>query len=129
IDLDQFQRWYEQAGTPVLEVGERFEGGVLELTVSQRCPPTPGQPVKAPFHVPVLLGLLDADGNDLDPDTLEIDASDPVESRRTASGRSLLLHLRSPQAKLTVRGLSARPRVSFLRSFSAPVRVEYPRPT
>ncbi|HEX7036916.1 MAG TPA: aminopeptidase N [Pseudomonadales bacterium] len=128
IDLDQFQRWYEQAGTPVLEVAERFDGGVLELTVTQRCPPTPGQPVKAPFHVPVLLGLLDAQGNDLDPDTLEVDASDPVESRRTPSGQSLLLHLRSAQAKLTVRGSAERPRVSFLRGFSAPVRVDYPRP-
>src|SRR5690606_8449040 len=77
IDLGQFQRWYEQAGTPVLEVAESFSGGALELTVTQRCPPTPGQPEKAPFHIPVLLGLLGEDGAELDPGVLEVEASDP----------------------------------------------------
>ncbi len=127
LDLAQFQRWYRQAGTPVLDVVESFADGTLSLTVSQRCPPTPGQSDKAPFHVPVLLGLLDGDGRDLPLQALGVEATDAVEPRSTAGGHSLLLHLRSPRATVTVRGLAGRPRVSFLRGFSAPVRVAFPR--
>jgi aminopeptidase N len=129
IDLEQFQRWYHQAGTPVLTVAEGFADGELSLTVQQSCPPTPGQPEKAPFHVPVLLGLLDADGRDLAGPDLDVSATDPVELRPAsgAGSSSLLLHLRSAAATVTVRGLTERPRVSFLRGFSAPVRVRYPR--
>jgi aminopeptidase N len=65
LDLDQFQRWYDQAGTPVLTVSEDFADGELTLSITQHCPPTPGQPHKAPFHMPVLFGLIDADGGDL----------------------------------------------------------------
>jgi aminopeptidase N len=126
LDLAQFQRWYDQAGTPVLTVEETFADGCLELRIAQSCPATPGQPVKAPFHIPVLLGLLDADGRELTGAALEAAATDPLE-RRTDDG-CLLLHLRSAEATLTVRSLEAKPRVSLLRGFSAPVRVVYPRP-
>jgi aminopeptidase N len=128
LDLGQFQRWYDQAGTPLLSVEESFSDGTLTLAVSQSCPPTPGQPDKSPFHLPVLLGLLDPQGRDI-AGAVDPDASDALELRRGAGGAdSLLLQLRSPRATVTFRGLTARPRVSFLRGFSAPVRVEYPRP-
>ena len=44
-DLTQFRRWYEQAGTPVIDVEKVFDSarGRLELTFTQRNPPTPGQ--------------------------------------------------------------------------------------
>jgi aminopeptidase N len=125
LDLTQFQRWYDQAGTPLLTVEETFADGRFELRIRQSCPATPGQPVKAPFHIPVLFGLLDADGRELCGPTLQVEASDPLELR--AGESSLLLHLRSAAATVTVRGLDAKPRVSLLRGFSAPVRVAYPR--
>ena len=40
----------------------------------QSCPPTPGQPMKEPFVIPVDLGLLGADGREL-PLQLEGEAS------------------------------------------------------
>lgn len=43
IDLNQFRRWYEQAGTPNLRVEERYENATLTLSIEQSCPPTPGQ--------------------------------------------------------------------------------------
>jgi len=63
-DLGQFRRWYEQAGTPVLHVSDHFdaEKGVYTLNVEQSCPATPGQPHKAPFHIPLRMGLLDGAG-------------------------------------------------------------------
>ena len=41
------------------------------VTIKQSCPPTPGQPVKKPFHIPVAVGLLGKDGKEL---ILKVDA-------------------------------------------------------
>ena len=125
VDLGQFRRWYEQAGTPLLRVVERFQGDRLTLQITQSCPPTPGQSEKPPLHVPVAIGLLDAQGADLVAAGLQVHSAARVEVRPESS--SLLLHVTEPETALTVSGLSARPQVSFLRGFSAPVRVDFPR--
>jgi aminopeptidase N len=44
IDLAQFRRWYDIAGTPVLDVKSSFAGDTLTLTVKQSMNP--------PFHIP-----------------------------------------------------------------------------
>ena len=45
VDLTQFRRWYDQAGTPVLEVTDQYDAAKREYAVTfrQSCPPTPGQ--------------------------------------------------------------------------------------
>lgn len=123
-DLAQFQRWYDQAGTPVLSVSAEYHDGTLRLRFAQSCPPTPGQAKKAPFHVPVAFGLLDRDGTSLVSATLALSATQEVERR----GDSLLLHLRDSEAVVEIHGLDAEPEVSMLRGFSAPVKVEFERP-
>ena len=76
-----------------------------------------------------LLGLIGADGTELTGPELAVDCDDAVVFRPGADATpdSLLLHLRSRAVTLRVTGLEDRPRVSFLRGFSAPVRVNYPR--
>ena len=61
-DLTQFRRWYEQTGTPVLEVSDAYDAEAQRytLTVRQSCPATPG--TERPLHIPLSFGLLDADG-------------------------------------------------------------------
>jgi aminopeptidase N len=44
IDLSQFRRWYDVAGTPELEVEGSFSGNTFTLTVKQSMNP--------PFHIP-----------------------------------------------------------------------------
>jgi len=44
VDLSQFRRWYDVAGTPVLDVKGEFEGGRFTLKVKQSMQP--------PFHIP-----------------------------------------------------------------------------
>jgi aminopeptidase N len=63
-DLTQFRRWYSQAGTPVLDINGEYsaEDKSYRLKVTQRCPATPGQNQKQPFHIPLRLGLLDSKG-------------------------------------------------------------------
>jgi aminopeptidase N len=127
LDLTQFRLWYEQAGTPVLEVDTDWRDGRFTVRFAQTCPPTPGQPLKAPMHLPVMVGLLDADGRELAGPGLVHACTDPVEIRRHGDSPSLLVHVRSAACELTVDGLTDAPTLSVLRGFSAPVRLDYPR--
>jgi len=108
IDLKQFMLWYEQAGTPVLDVTSRYDEKRREyrLRVRQTCPPTPGQPKKAPMHIPFAIGLLDAKGRDL------------IGTK--------VLSLRKAKEEFVFKNIAARPVPSLLRDFSAPVRLNYP---
>jgi len=47
---------------------EEWDGAAFTLTLRQSTPPTPGQPDKAPFVIPVAVGLLGPDGADLLPE-------------------------------------------------------------
>ena len=119
-DLAQFRRWYSQAGTPVVSVQSAYADGTLTLTFEQQVPPTPGQPSKAPMHIPFVLGLLDEAGRDLLPGALSITGAEVTARPAEAS---VLLHLREAEHTVTVGGLSGRPALSLLRDFSAPVKL------
>ena len=118
-DLGQFMHWYDQAGTPVLTVTDDWsaETGVYTLTVTQSCPPTPGQTEKEPFHIPLVMGLLDREGNEL-----------PLQPAGEAGsgGGSRVLELRQKTESFSFPGLKSRPVPSLLRNFCAPVKLEYP---
>ena len=125
VQLDQFARWYQQAGTPQLTVQSAFADDTLTLTISQHTPPTPGQDDKPPLHIPLLLGLLDAAGRELVGPQLDVRTAAATELRADSS--SLLVHLVQRETTLQVAGLAEEPAVSLLRGFSAPVRVDFPR--
>jgi len=110
VDLTQFRLWYSQSGTPLLSVSEHFDREKEEysLTVSQSCPPTPGQPEKKPFHLPIRVGFLDGRGRAI----------------RITEEESLLLELREREETYVFAGINEKPVLSFLRDFSAPVRVK-----
>jgi len=115
-DLKQFQLWYSQAGTPALDIVGRYDAasGSYELTVAQACPPTPGQPAKQPMHIPLKLGLLDAQGRDI-PLRLEGEAgvlADGVLSLKAAKQTFRFVGLPEPRA------------LSLNRGFSAPVNIK-----
>ncbi|MFP4602864.1 MAG: aminopeptidase N, partial [Halochromatium sp.] len=123
VDLTQFKRWYSQAGTPQLDCADQFDAatGTYRLEVRQHTPPTPGQPEKQPLHIPLALGLLDAQGQDL-PLRLQGETKAPAPGTR-------VLELRQPVETFVFtgfEGLGAPPVPSLLRGFSAPVHVSYP---
>jgi len=117
-DLSQFRRWYGQAGTPVLDITGAYHAaeGEYRLKVRQSCPPTPGQPVKEPFLIPLAIGLFDADGNDL---PLQL-AGEP-----TAAGGTRVLRVDAAEQEFRFVNVPAKPLPSLLRGFSAPVRVNF----
>jgi aminopeptidase N len=115
-DLGQFERWYSQAGTPVVRAATRYDAAAqaYELTLTQSCPPTPGQERKLPFHIPVAVGLLGADGRDM---ALTLDGKD--------LGTTAVLELTQTTQTFRFTGVKAEPTPSILRDFSAPVVLEY----
>lgn len=123
IDLTQFQRWYAQAGTPVVSVEAREDGNELVLQFSQSCPATPGQPVKEAFHIPMLMGMLDARGNALAWNKLILSGDAHTEVREG----DLLVHLDKPTHTLRIKGAGTGAVPSLLRGFSSPIRLEMAR--
>lgn len=120
-DLTQFRRWYDQAGTPQIDVTTHFDKAreIYRIRLSQNCPPTPGQPKKKALHVPVGVGLLNPFGEEL-PLQLAGESSPPDISTR-------ILELTEPTQEFEFTGISAEPIASLLRNFSAPVKLHYPR--
>ncbi|MBO9466093.1 aminopeptidase N [Tropicibacter sp. R15_0] len=100
-DLAQFKRWYSQAGTPFVEVSEAWEDGTFTLTLKQHTPPSPGQESKEPFVIPVAVGLLGPNGDEV------------LETQ--------ILELTEAEQSFAFEGLAARPVASVNRGFSAPV--------
>ncbi|MEM7732302.1 MAG: aminopeptidase N [Pseudomonadota bacterium] len=100
-DLSQFKRWYEDAGTPRLAVSEVYEGDRFTLTFEQTTPPTPGQTDKPPRVIPIAVGLIGPDGDEV-ADTTVLEMTDAQQS----------FHFD---------GHAQRPVPSILRGFSAPV--------
>ena len=118
VDLTRFKRWYDQAGTPSVEITDAYDPAAKRytLTVRQSCAPTPGQPVKAPFHIPLALGLVGAHGSDI---PLQLDG----ESAAQATTR--VLSLTEPEQRFAFINVPSRPVPSLARNFSAPVIVKY----
>ena len=102
VDLNQFKRWYCQAGTPTVSVDMSFDQGRLTLACRQSCRPTAETAKKLPFHIPIVMALFDTEGQPI-----------PVENP--------LLELREENQTFHFDGLSAQPLVSLLRDFSAPI--------
>ena len=118
--LEPFKRWYAQSGTPRVHARLAWDAGAgtCTLTLAQSCPATPGQPQKAPFVIPVRLGLLARDGRALPLRLADDDGAAPQE-------RLLVLDAAEQSWNFTgLHGLDAAPVPSLLRGFSAPVVLE-----
>jgi aminopeptidase N len=118
VDLSQFKRWYDQAGTPVIETSSAYDAQAQQytLTVKQSCPPTPGQPEKQPFHIPFAVGLVGQDGEEL---------ALRLEGEAQAHGTARVLSLRALEERFVFVDVPTRPVPSLLRGFSAPVNLKY----
>jgi len=118
-NLDQFVRWYSQAGTPTVTVRGEYDAATKQYTlhIEQSCPPTPGQTEKLPFHIPFALGLVGADGHDL-----------PLKlaGEATATEGTRVLSITEASQTLTFVEVMEEPVPSLLRGFSAPVKLVYP---
>jgi aminopeptidase N len=121
-DLTQFKNWYSQAGTPVLAADGKYDAGAgtFALRVRQSCPPTPGQQVKKPFHIPLKLALLGDAG------ALRLQLAGQPVNAESDDNTQIVLDITQPEQTFVFENLPEAPVPSLLRGFSAPVRLQYP---
>ncbi len=114
IDLSQFDAWYNQAGTPRVQVKSKYlpEQKKFVLTLKQHCDMThyeelnsPDLKVKALFYIPLKTGLLNNKGQKIAEQTLA---------------------LTDYEQCFEFNEIEEEPVLSILRDFSAPVILEYP---
>ena len=110
IDLTQFRRWYEQAGTPRIKarIGTDAATGERTLHLTQTVPPTPGQPDKQPMLIPLRFKAYDLDGG------------------HGEEAEQLVLLDRAEMA-VPLGRYRSRPMLSINRGFSAPVIIDFTR--
>ena len=106
LNLKQFRNWYSQAGTPEVHAHWNHNPATSELTLTlkQRCKPTPGQVTKLAFHIPVRIGFVGPQGENI-----------PL--------RNEVLNFTEFEQTFIFSGIPENTVPSLLRGFSAPVQL------
>ncbi|MCF6283454.1 MAG: aminopeptidase N [Candidatus Polarisedimenticolaceae bacterium] len=105
-DLAQFKRWYDYAGTPELAISSEYDAAqkCFSLKIIQSCPDTAEKRDKPAYHMPLAIGLIDPDGNEI---------------------ANQMLELTERESHFSFNGIEQKPVPSLLRGFTAPVKVSY----
>ena len=115
VDFEQFKRWYNQAGTPVVEITRHYSPETKNLTLHfhQKLPKTAADTPRKPLVIPVKLGLVGANG-----------AAVPIETEDMPDGQGpddMTFVMDDADAYLTLKNVPAEAVPSYFRGFSAPV--------
>jgi aminopeptidase N len=103
INLEQFQLWYHQSGTPRLVVEEQFEDGRYSLKLTQKIPDAVDGSKQLPMYYPLKIALMHQDG------------SQALEE---------MLIISNEEELFSFEGFLEKPVLSINRDFSAPIIVE-----
>lgn len=113
ISLTQFKRWYKSAGTPVVDVESHFDEVAKTYTLNFK------QSCAEPFLIPIELGLLGKNGNDLE---IVVDENLSSKAESFSGG---IFQLTEKEQTLVFKGIESEPVPSLLRDFSAPIKLNY----
>ena len=119
VDLGQFRLWYDQAGTPDLDISISHDTATSSCIMDIEQSTAPGHPPGKPLHIPLRLALLDENGSELDLE-LEGDTLPDLDGD--------ILHIREAKTRINFSNISTPPVASLLRNFSAPVKLHIDRP-
>lgn len=112
VDLTQFQLWYSQAGTPIVDVTENYntQNKTYTLKLKQHCDLSVTEKNngfnKKPFHIPIRVGLLLKDGTAL---------------KQT----EMICHLKDSEQTWSFENIPSEPVLSINRDFSAPIKLNW----
>lgn len=106
IDLKQFKVWYDQNGTPRLDIHSQYDENKKEFSFTIKQSATLNNDQFNALHIPFRYGLLDSDGKEIE----------------LADGG--MIQLKKPEETFVVKSETA-PTPSWNRGFSAPVVVNY----
>jgi aminopeptidase N len=112
VDLSQFQRWYEQSGTPKISIRREFDAAqkTLTLVILQDAGYTRGEP-NLPFHLPMRLSLFSQRGNQQG-EALALEEKGSTE---------LTIDIKQSEQRISFNNIDSLPVVSAFRQFSAPI--------
>jgi aminopeptidase N len=110
LDLSQLERWYSQAGTPVVHARGVWDesAGSYNLTLSQSQRVFPDEAKPRPLPIPIRVGLVGTEGNDI-------------------AGTVRTLELVESEQVFGFENVTERPIPSIARGFSAPIKLEMER--
>ncbi len=108
VDLDHFQLWYQQSGTPKVDIRRLYDSTqkTLQLEIKQDPGATQGEP-NLPFHMPMRLALFDQQGK-----LINLDAQGNVEQ---------IIDIKQQSQRFKFEGIEQQPLISAFREFSAPI--------
>ncbi len=112
VDLDQFELWYQQAGTPTLKVKEIYDAEQKRYTLSckQHTPDTPGQSGKLPQVIPIKLSLYNKNGT-------------PFYLRNGQA--QVVVVMNQSEQEFIFNSIESVPVASILQDYSAPVKLQF----
>ena len=116
IDLSMFRKWYSQSGTPEIEYDGCYDDKrkTYKLTLKQNTNPTHDQKEKSALLMPISVGLIDHDGNDID---LVLENDNEISKTK-------VLMLDKNEQSFTFKNVDKDVVPSVLRGFSAPVKIK-----
>lgn len=115
IDLTQFKRWYSQERTPTLAITSCYDAERSELTLKivQKIPKNTKNEQQLPYALPLSIALLDESGKPFDLSTNDI-----------AIVHNSVLWIEKEIHEVIFSAITAKPRLSLNRHFSAPILIE-----
>ncbi|MBI4031093.1 MAG: DUF3458 domain-containing protein [Proteobacteria bacterium] len=120
LDLSgQFFQWYKQSGHPHVSAKGVYDADAktYTLTLEQKTPPTPDQPIKQPMFIPVKMALVDKWGKDI-PVALDRSVNREMPTEH-------VLNFTEERQSFTFIGVKTEPAYhSVFRDFSAPVSLD-----
>lgn len=125
VDLNQFRRWYKQAGTPAVTVEESYDQQALSytLTLKQATPATPGQEEKLAFHIPIKMSLINPDSQRI---ALQLSDMSQV-AFYDAAEHSVVLNFTEDEQSFVFEQVAQKPVLSILQGYSSPVKLQFER--
>jgi len=118
-DLKQFERWYDQAGTPLITVETFYDQTqkTFELTISQTENKKGLVEQWKPWHIPIKVGLIDPEGQDMN-----CRLENEIKNKENH-----VLELTEEKQTFRFIDIEKVPVPSVLRHFSAPVKLQIHR--
>ena len=117
-DFTQFKLWYSQPGTPRVVVKDSYNSSKQEYTLNleQLRPDIPAAAEAKPFHIPLMIGLLDSRGMDMN-------LNCPQISKNTDG--KFLIELKERSQSFVFSQVAEKPVLSLNREFSAPIKLQW----
>ncbi|MEE4246069.1 MAG: aminopeptidase N, partial [Kangiellaceae bacterium] len=109
-NLDGFDAWYSQAGTPTLEISQHYDADNQTVSLHIRQSNQHASSSK-PYLIPIKLGLLSDSGKAL---SFNYNGRHSTET---------VIKVNELNQKVILRDVSEKPVISLLRDFSAPVKL------